>query len=463
MARILIVDDDRSSLNALNRILRTHPLFKEGTLQLCDRGEEALGLLERERFDILLCDIRMPRIDGKQVFQAALKGNSVPYIVMMTGFSSLSEAVSYMRDGAYDYIKKPFEKEELEALIDRIGKEISLKEQVRNLQHQLAQNQKALPFIFSCEEMTKVHQTIQALEESDFNVLILGESGTGKEVVADALHYSSNRREGPFIKVNCAGLVENLLESEIFGHEKGAFTGALQAKKGKFELARGGTLFLDEIGDMPTLLQAKFLRVLQDGSYQRVGGEKTLTSDARIVAATNHDLEQDMDRGLFRQDLYYRLNTVTLRLPPLRERRTEIPELSLFFLSRLNGKYKKRVERISPELMDLLLRLDYPGNVRELENIVTRSYATARSDCLSVEDLPEEIRRRVDTPSSSSSPSVLSDSLLLEPAVESLEKNYMRRALKESGGNKVRAAELLGITRRILYYKLEKYGELQEG
>lgn len=454
MANILIVDDEQNSLNALKRMLRNHPLFKDGFLEGCDNGQEALRRLKEGRFDILFCDIRMPGIDGKEVFQRALIEDPGLYIVMMTGYGSIGEAVRYIREGAYDYLGKPFNREDVLSLLNRIRKEMALKAQVRELQLQLSENSRALPFVFRSEDMVRLRESIDAMKDSDFNVLILGESGTGKEVVADTLHYNSPLKEGPFIKVNCAGLVDTLLESEIFGHEKGSFTGAVREKKGKFELARDGTLFLDEIGDMEIGLQAKLLRVLQDGSFERVGGERPLFSNARIISATNHDLERDIDGGHFRKDLYYRLNTVTLSIPPLRKRRSDIPELALFFLNRLNRKYGKAREGWDSDFMEALIHYDYPGNVRELENIITRAFAMAGSDRITLRDLPPDLYELL----SGLSPAPAARSLNLKEATEDLERRYIEQAIRSSSGNKTRAAELLGISRRILYYKLEQLG-----
>ncbi len=453
MIRILIVDDETGILSALSRILHKIKGINEKGIVACESSKLALQIIEETAFDIIFCDIRLPDVSGEIIFRKIMEKFPASFVVMMTGYGEVKEAVQYMKDGAYDYITKPFENNQIEVLMKHMMKEIDLKSQIFELQHRLELFPYSKPFIYSSDSMIKIHEVIQNIRENDFSVLILGETGAGKEIVADAIHYSSIRKEGPFVKVNCAALVESLLESEIFGHEKGAFTGAVQTKKGKFELADNGTIFLDEIGDMDYHLQAKFLRVLQDGTFERVGGSKPIKVNCRIIAATSHDLEGEIKIGRFRNDLFYRLNVVNIKIPPLRERKEEIPELAIFFLDKLNKQYSKKVNSISPDFLDYLNEYDFPGNVRELQNIVTRAFASVIHDTITLEDIPEEIIYSTNSEKHKNTSSELD----MKQAVEDVEKEIICRALKECQGKKNKASIMLNISRRMLYYKINKY------
>jgi len=453
MAKILIIDDEIGILKSMTRILMSSDGVSEKDIVACNDGKLAEELLEDTIFDIVFSDIRMPKISGKDIFDKVRAKSPVSFIVMMTGFGDVKDAVNFIKDGAYDYITKPFEPNQIESLMKHMLKEMELKSQIFDLQRQLGNIPYDKPFIYSSEKMTEIHELIQNIRNSDFNVLLLGETGVGKEVIADAIHNSSVRSKGPMVKVNCAALVDTLLESEIFGHEKGAFTGAVQMKKGKFEMAHKGTIFLDEIGDMNYQLQAKFLRVLQDGKFERVGGSKEIEVDCRVIAATSHDLEGEIKIGRFRSDLFYRLNVVNIKIPPLRHRREEIPELSLLFLDQLNKDYSKKISGISEDFFKILSEYDFPGNIRELQNIITRAFASCSGDSLTLNDLPTEIRSGSQVFSEEEGHSDFD----MKQAIENVEKEMICKALKESQGKKNHAADLLNISRRMLYYKIGKY------
>ncbi|MBK6900089.1 MAG: sigma-54-dependent Fis family transcriptional regulator [bacterium] len=446
-ARVLIVDDEASQRESLGGFL-----LKRGyDVVLAGDGATALRIVHESVVDVMLTDVRMPVMDGAELLAKAKAANPLLEVIVVTAYGSIADAVEAMRRGASGYITKPIDLDDIELQIQKAVERRHLVSEVRELRRQVAAPHTFAGIVAESPSMTAALDLASRAAATDATVLIRGESGTGKELVARALHHASSRRDGPFVAVNCAAFAATLLESELFGHEKGAFTGADRQRAGRFEAAGGGTLFLDEIGDLPPPLQVKLLRVLQEKTYERVGSNQTLSADARIVAATHRELEQMVADGDFRQDLYYRLDVVNLRLPPLRERRADIPALIEHFRRKAATAYGKSVDAISREAMDLLVKHDYPGNVRELENLVTRMIVLARGPVATLADLPggtgsQEARRLDDFRGD------------LPRFVEEVEKRLVREALDTAGGNRSQAARAVGLTERNLRYKLQKWG-----
>lgn len=464
VASFLIVDDDRSYLSSLLRGLKRSDIPDFLEITTTESGEHALNLIIENQFDIILTDLKMTPVDGRRVADLALKNNPEILILIMTGYSDLKDAVALIKRGIYDYLAKPFDISELILKLRRIIQVFRRKEELSLLRQELKRREEnEIPLIYSGPAMKKVISITESVADTDFPILITGESGTGKELIADMLHRFSPRNGAPFIKINCAGLVSNLLESEFFGHEKGAFTGAIKEKKGKFELAHTGTLFLDEIGDMDLGIQAKFLRLLQQGEFQRVGGSETLHSDVRVIAATNRNLHDAMVKKEFREDLYFRLNAIEIEVPPLRERKQDIPLLVIHFLNKLGQKYQRFSSGVDSETMNALCEYSYPGNIRELENIVSRAYALSREKEITISVMPNQIAttaqdsevQREQLPRTETMKPDLDISL--EQQVAELEKSALIAALKKTSNNKIEAANILKISRRQFYYKLEKY------
>jgi len=451
---ILIVEDDKAQRELLAEALRKHGFYVEGAENLT----EAKELLEKRDFNVLLLDYKLPDGDGVE-FLVYLKKNypNIPAI-MLTAYASVENAVSAMKAGAFHYLAKPINLEELNLIVDKALEENKLIREITLLRERfkfLSDRELTLTenIVAESSAMKKVLSLVSKVAETDAPVLITGESGTGKGVIARLIHQLSPIKEGPFLQINCAAIPETLLEAELFGYERGAFTGATHSKAGLFELAEGGTLFLDEIGDMPLSLQAKLLNVLQDKTIRRLGGLKEIKVNFRFVSATNQDLERMVEEGRFREDLFWRLNVIRINIPPLRERKEDIIPLAQLFIKRFNQKYRKEVQGLTQEAVSALLRHDFPGNVRELENRIERGIILAEDEYLTREDLglAPEGQKEED----------LLDRLLklpLEEAVEHLERVRIEMALKEAKGVKVRAAEILGITERMLRYKMEKYG-----
>jgi two-component system NtrC family response regulator len=443
--RILVVDDE-----ATQRELVCGYLKKQGFEVLAaSSAERALELFRQEPVELILTDQRMPNLSGLELLKAAQAINPETNVIMMTAYGNIETAVEAMKAGAADYLTKPLHLEELLQKIQRIRERCRLYEENRELREELKERHRIEGIIGESGQMLEVISLVQRIAPSEATVLIRGESGTGKELIAKAIHYASRRAARPLVRVNCAALPENLLESELFGHEKGAFTGAVAARKGRFELADGGTLFLDEIGDLPLHLQAKLLRVLQEREFERVGSSQTVKVNVRVLSATNRALETMIKSGQFREELYYRLNVVTLLLPPLRERRQDLPALMEHFLKHFAAKNSKTIRGFSQEARQALLRYDYPGNVREIENLIERAVVLTRDDVVGRGDLPltlEETEERTEQETQ------------LTAAVEGLERRMIKDALARSGGVQTRAAEHLGITERALRYKLKKYG-----
>jgi len=443
--RILVVDDEASQRELVSGYLK-----KQGfEVFTAAGGESALELFRQAPMELILTDQRMPGLSGLDLLKAAREINPETQVIVMTAYGSVETAVAAMRDGAADYVAKPLNLEELRQKIQRIVEQHRLYAENRALREELKSRHRIEGIIGESGQMVEVISLVQRVAASEATVLIRGESGTGKELIAKAIHYASPRAARPLVRVNCAALPENLLESELFGHEKGSFTGAIATRKGRFELADTGTLFLDEIGDLPLHLQAKLLRVLQEREFERVGSSQPIKVNVRMLSATHRDLESLMRAGHFRDDLYYRLNVVTILVPPLRERRQDLPPLMDHFLKLFAAKNSKSLRGFSRAARDALLRYDYPGNVRELENLIERAVVLCRGDVIDRGDLPL-ILDEPDAPSEATTQ--------LTAAVEGLERRMIREALKRANGVQTRAAELLGVTERALRYKLKKYG-----
>lgn len=445
---ILIIDDEQSQREILSGFLS-----KKGyKVYTAESGVQGLKIIKENIIDIILSDFKMSEMTGLEILEEVSIINPEINFVIITAYGTVENAVKAMRLGASDYISKPVNLDELELLLDRIIEHKNLKSENKLLREQLQEKNKISTIISQSAKMEEVINLASRSAKSRAAILITGENGTGKEVIAKAIHYTSSRIDKPFIVINIPALSENLLESELFGHEKGAFTGAEKMKNGRFELADGGTIFLDEIGDMSINTQIKILRVLQEHNFERVGGTEKIEVDVRIVTATNQDLQKKIREGTFREDLYYRLNVVSIEIPPLRERKEDIPPLVEHFINLYcNENYRAKFE-ISKEAFDMLMKYNYPGNIRELENIIERAVILTRGDTITLNDLPMHVRGFQEE---------LSQPVLrkgtLPKQIEGIEKTLIFDALKESGGNQTKAGKLLGITERNLRYKLKKY------
>ncbi len=448
MKKILIVDDELSVRDSLRMIFK-----KDFQVIAATNGQEALEKVESEEPDLILLDILMPGMDGVEMLRKVRETHPSTPVIMVTATKTVRTAVEAMKLGAYDYITKPFDVEEMRLIVGRALESRELKLENRRLQGEVESLYHFDNIIGKSKEMRDIFLTIQQIAEKNSTVLINGESGTGKELVARAIHFNSPRKNKPFVAVNCAAIPETLIETELFGHEKGAFTDAQNRRVGHFELAHQGTLFLDEISELSLLTQAKILRALQEREFVRVGGMKTISIDVRLISATNKNLEEMMARSSFRSDLYYRINVVPLTIPPLRNRKEDILLLAQHFLDKHAGAGRKC---ITPEAMDLLISYEWPGNVRELENIIERVVVLTREDTISPEHLPPSIKTgsRVELIKRS----VLDGRISFEDAERDFEKDILLDALRKTNYVQTRAAELLGISRRILKYKMDKYG-----
>lgn len=444
---VLIVDDEKNSREGLARALQ-----RNYEIRLADNGQRALDILAVEPVDVMLSDVRMPGVDGLTLLQRAIARPDAPVCIMLTAYGSIELAVEAMRRGAYDFMTKPINLDRLDLVLKRALDARAMETENRALREQLNTRFGLEEIIGQSPAMQEVFDTIRQVAPSRATVLIQGESGTGKELVARALHQLSPRNKGPFIAVHCAALSATLLESELFGHEKGAFTGATERRRGRFELADGGTLFLDEIGEIDAALQVKILRVLEERRFERVGGSETIDVDVRLVVATNRNLKQMVAEGTFREDLFFRLDVVTLQLPPLRERTGDLPLLAQHYISTLAQENGKKLDGITPDALQALSAYDWPGNVRELRNMIERMVVLSRGDRLTLRDVPPHLRG--DTPATPLRGGALS--------LEANEKQMIVRALKTNDGNVTRAAADLGISRRTLHRKLNEYG-LREG
>ncbi len=506
---ILIVDDDEEIRYSLQRVFSS----RNYRILTASSGEEGLACVRRESPDVVFLDIRMGGMSGLETLQHLRSLDDKPMIILMTAYGTTQTAIEAMKFGAFDYLMKPFDMKKVIRLTEGALKAHNDLRNVRDYRPIINSDDYQEGIVGRSEAMQGVFKVIGQVASSDVTILITGDSGTGKELVSRCIFQHSQRHDKPFVAVNCAALPENLIESELFGHEKGAFTGATGQRAGKFEVCDGGTIFLDEIGDMSPPTQTKILRVIQEGEFQRVGGTKTIRTDVRLIAATNRDLENMVREKTFREDLYYRLNVVRIRLPSLRERREDIPELVEYCLQKLEKGRKSRVKKVSPEAMAVLMRYDWPGNVRELENVIYRSAVLAQGDAILVKDLPEEIRRRsgpepaATDESIPGDPSVATESQPVpdpdpvpgpvsgvpastdaasateevappapptmenafdrlyermraeshESILDTLEREMILRALRETGGNQVKASGVLGITRATLRKRIEQF------
>ena len=449
--RILLIDDSPDILANLSEYLRNEGYEVETSAD----GEKALSMIERKFFDIILTDLMMPNLNGMEVLKYVTENSRDSICMILTGYGTIKNAVEAVKLGAVDYLTKPVKMDEILITLKRALEFRDLKRENQNLKNQLKRKYKFENIIGDSEKMHRIFETIEKVADTDSTILILGESGTGKELIAKAIHYNSYRREGPFVPVNCAAIPSELLESELFGHEKGAFTNAIRTRIGRFELANGGTVFLDEIGDMSPNLQSKLLRVLQERQFERIGGVKTVKVDIRIIAATHQDLKVTVQEGKFRQDLYYRLNVIPMQVPPLRERKSDIPLLAHQFLNYFNKSKKRRIQGIDREAMNHLSEYHWPGNVRELENIIERVVILTNNDTITVQDLPEKIQTlsREDQQLLFEIPE---EGISLDHAINEFEKKLILQALDKTGWIKNKAAQLLNLNRTTLIEKIKR-------
>lgn len=460
MEKILVVDDEENIREGLKTVLET-----EGySVDTVKDGNEAIDKINTNVFDLVILDLKMPNLDGYEFLNIVSKTDPYLPIIILTGHGSLQEAVELTKRGAFDYFLKP---PDIDRLLTSIVKALELRKQLLEKgKEKPTQPFEALDNIIGeSEEIKSIKTIVRKVASTDATVLITGESGTGKELIANAIHSLSNRRKGPFIKVNCGSIPETLLEAELFGHEKGAFTGAINRRKGRFELAHKGTIFLDEIGEISPKLQVALLRVLQDKEFQRVGGEETIKVDVRIITATNKNLEEEVKKGNFREDLFYRINIISIHVPPLRQRKTDIPILANFFLKKYTETHNKNIEGISEELMNLLLEYSWPGNVRELQNFMESSVIMCSENILTVSSIPPNYQTKLLQPKvnlpQTHNKELDNEKVIyikLGATLKETEKKVIEKTLEAAEHNKSKAARILGITRKTLIMKMREYG-----
>ena len=438
-AKVLVVDDEQLVRESLRDWL-TESGYEVFT---AENGSQALELIEKERLGIVLADLVMPGMDGIELMKRAKETHPNVAVIIITAYGSIATAIAAMKEGAYDYIEKPFCPERMELLVEKLVEHQNLVEENISLRQRLEDRHHFENIIAKSHKMQQVIEVIKTVARSNASVIIVGDTGTGKELVARAIHSQSHRRDKPFVAVSCAALPESLLESELFGHERGAFTGAVAQRKGRFELAHRGTLFLDEIGEISANMQVHLLRVLEEKQITRVGGTEPVKMDTRLVSATNKDLKMAVKEGRFREDLYYRLNVVTIELPPLRERREDIPLLAQHFLAKFAVENQKEISAFSPEAMDFIMNYHWPGNVRELENAIERAVILAKDNVITLAELPQEHLAPL--------PSSLRD-------LREVEREHILGVLAQTGGNYSEAARILGVTRMTLYNKAKAFG-----
>ncbi|MCP4107712.1 MAG: sigma-54-dependent Fis family transcriptional regulator [Desulfobacteraceae bacterium] len=452
---ILIVDDELSMREVLKLIMK-----REGYEVSCaENGRKAISVIEKKHFDLLLCDIRLGDIEGIEVLKAAKKHNQNTVVIMISAYATAETAVEAMNKGAYDYLPKPFDNDELILAVAK-GLEVkTIAGEKKILDEKLKEHMHFGLIVGNDPQMMQIYDTIRQVSNTKTNILITGESGTGKEMIARAIHNESDRHDKPFVAINCGGIPETLMESELFGHKKGAFTGASQDKKGLFEIADKGTLFLDEIGEISTHIQVKMLRAVQDKVFKSVGGNEDISVDIRIISATNKELEKEVIEGAFREDLFYRLNVIEIKMPPLRERKNDLRILAQHFLDKYSREMGKEVTKISSYAIDLLNKYDFPGNVRELENLIERSVALSNTNILLPDSLALSMHKRKWKKKDEKDAldlDAVEHGVSLEAILENIEKAYLNRALEVSRGDKKKAAKLLGINLRSLRYRLDK-------
>ena len=448
--KILVVDDDDLSRGYLSEALQRNGYSVDNASD----GQEAVGMTDKQNYDMIFLDMRMPRMGGMKVLERIKKTSKETTVVIMTAYGSIESAVEAMQKGAYDYIIKPFSVDNIELLLKRVQERQKLIDENKYWRSKLDSNVENEFVIDKQSKMFEVLNNVKRMAQSKASVLIQGESGTGKEIIAQSIYSHSQRNSKPFIKVNCAALSESLLESELFGHEKGAFTGADIKRMGRFELANGGTLLLDEISEVSPKIQSKLLRVLELEEFERVGGSKTLKVDVRVIATTNRDLEQEIEKGNFRQDLYFRLNVIPVIVPPLRERREDIPVLAEYFLEKFKSGMDTPLKEISKEAIDILVQYDWPGNVREIKNLIHRCTVMIDSEVL----MPVHFENMLNMQKTKKS-----NEISVGQTIEDVERELIYKTLEKTGGNKTRAAEILDVTPRTLRNKLSRYKELQSG
>jgi len=465
--QILVVDDEAN----LRRVLSAQ-LTRDGyDVHVAEDGEAGLAFLREHHIDLVITDLRMPKVDGMDLLRAALRDDGARPVVMITAHGTVETAVEALKTGAFDYLTKPFDQDEVRIVVKKALRARDLAEADASRDEEPRGTTDArFGIIGQSVPILELYNVLERVADTPTTVLVTGESGTGKELVARALHENSSRRDAPFIKVNCAAIPKDLMEAELFGYERGAFTGAVAAKPGRFELASGGTLFLDEIGELPTDMQVKLLRVLQESEFERVGGIKTIKVDVRLVAATNRDLKREIAHGAFREDLFYRLNVVPIALPALRERRPDIPVLIGHFIAKFNARLKKNVTSVDDAAAERLTTYGWPGNIRELENVIERAVLFTDGPVVGLADLPEEIRGPRDATRTSTPPTEAprsgeavapsSDGLKeqVKAAMSRLERDLIERALKQTQGNVTHAARLLKISRKGLQLKMKELG-----
>jgi DNA-binding NtrC family response regulator len=445
-AKILIVDDEKVTMKNLEHVMKKEGYEVVGT----ESGQNALKLLDEYQFDVVLTDLRMEKVDGIQILKRCRELYPDTEVVIITGYATLESAIHTMKQGAFYYIAKPFKLDEVRKVVKEAVEKVKLKKENIALREQIEKYQGNVKIITRDANMHRLLETAQQIAPTDCTVLISGESGTGKELFARFIHFNSKRAEGPFFVINCGAFTEELLSSELFGHEKGAFTGAITMKKGLIEMASQGTLFLDEITEMPSSMQVKLLRVIQEREVLRVGGTEPLKVDVRFIAASNRDIQDSIKSGRFRQDLFFRLNVVSLHIPPLSKRKDDIPFLSYYFLKKYAILMKKDITEISQDVIALLINYDFPGNVRELENIIEGGVALANGKTIEVANLPEDLKELSIRTFRKKEGKI--------PSLEQQELAYIQWVLKEVGDNRTLAAQILGIDRVSLWRKLKKYG-----
>ena len=448
--RILIAEDDDISRENLSELFCAYDVYSVGD------GMQALKAFHEEKFDLIVTDLRMPNMDGMHLLKHIREDDPRATVIMITGYGTVHTAVEAMKLGAFDYITKPLKDDLVKLTVERALSYVKLRDENISLKGHIKGKAESGKMIGYSDQMKKIFQTIEKVSSSDSTIIIYGESGTGKELVARSIHFNSDRRDLPLIPVNCGAIPEELLESELFGHEKGAFTGAIRSRMGRFELAQGGTIFLDEIGDMSPSLQVKVLRVIQEKQFERIGGTKTIQADVRIITATHQNLEQAVAERRFREDLYYRINVIPVRLPPLRERGMDVTILANHFLAHFNKIKKKQVQSITAAAMSLIRQYQWPGNVRELENLMEMLVVMKEDGDIDVDDLPEKMSLNAKPVETIEPPELTGEGLDFNRLVADFEKNLLLKALKMSGGVKNRAAKLLFLNRTTLVEKLKR-------